>query len=74
MTVQDNLAILESFHQDIAQAIIAMRDMVQYGNDFTETVQTQKYAEIMRMIGDAQLKSDTLEDFRQYGTREPLEW
>ena len=73
MTVQDNLAILESLHQDIAQAIIAMRDMVKYGSDFTETVQTQKYAEIMRMIGDAQLKSDTMEDFRQYGTLEPLE-
>ena len=70
MTVQQNLAILESLHQDVAQAIIAMRDMVKYGNDFTETVQTQKYAEIMRMVGDAQLKSDTLEDFRQYGSLE----
>ena len=70
MTVSENLAILESLHQDIAQAIIAMRDMVKYGNDFTETVQTQQYAEIVRMVGDAQLKSDTLEDFRQYGTLE----
>lgn len=74
MTVQQNLAILESLHQDIAQAIIAMRDMVKHGNDFTETVRTQKYAEIMRMVGDAQLKSDTLEDFRQYGTLEPGQW
>jgi hypothetical protein len=74
MTVSENLAILESLHQDIAQAIIAMRDMVKYGNDFTETVQTQKYAEIMRMVGNAQLKSDTLEDFRQYGTWEPGQW
>lgn len=71
MTVFENLTTLESLHQDIAQAIIAMRDMAKYGNDFTETVQTQKYAEIMRMVGNAQLKSDTLEDFRQYGTLEP---
>ena len=70
MTVSENLAILESLHQDVAAAIIAMRDMVKHGNDFTETVQTQKYTEIMRMVGDAQLKSDTLEDFRQYGTLE----
>lgn len=40
MTVSENLAILESLHQDMAQAIIAMRDMVKYGNDFTEMVQT----------------------------------
>lgn len=68
MTVSENLAILENLHQDVSAAIIAMRDMVKYGNDFTETVQTQKYAEIMRMVGDAQRKSDTLEDFREFGT------
>lgn len=68
MTVQENLAILESLHQDVAAAIIAMRDMVKYGNDFTEPVKAARYAEIMRMVGDAQLKSDTLEDFRSHGT------
>lgn len=68
MTVQENLAILESLHQDISQAIIAMRDMVRFADDFTEPVKAARYAEIMRMVGDAQLKSDTLEDFREHGT------
>ena len=68
MTVQENLATLESLHQDVASAIIAMRDMVRFADDFTEPVKAQKYAEIMRMVGDAQLKSDTLEDFRSHGT------
>ena len=68
MTVQENLATLESLHQDVSQAIIAMRDMVRFADDFTEPVKAQKYAEIMRMVGDAQLKFDTLEDFRSHGT------
>ena len=68
MTVSENLAILESLHQDVAAAIIAMRDMVRFADDFTEPVKAQKYAEIMRMVGDAQRKSDTLEDFRSHGT------
>ena len=68
MTVQENLAALESLHQDVANAIIAMREMVRIGNDLKDSVATAKYAEIMHMVGDAQLKSDTLEDFRSYGT------
>ena len=68
MTVQENLATLESLHQDVSAAIIAMRDMVRFADDFTEPVKAQKYADIMRMVGDAQLKSDTLEDFRSHGT------
>ena len=68
MTVQENLATLESLHQDVSDAIVAMRDMVKYGEDFTDFVRTARYAEIMRMVGDAQLKSDTLEDFREFGT------
>jgi len=68
MTVQENLATLESLHQDVANAIIAMREMVRIGNDLKDSVATAKYAEIMHMIGDAQLKSDTLEDFRSHGT------
>ena len=68
MTVQENLATLESLHQDVSQAIIAMRDMVRFADDFMEPVKAQKYTEIMRMVGDAQLKSDTLEDFRSHGT------
>lgn len=71
MTVQENLAILESLHHDCAQAIIAMRDMVRFGADLKEDVADTKYAEIMRMVGDAQRKSDTLEDFRSFGTWEP---
>ena len=68
MTVSENLATLESLHQDVSAAIIAMRDMVKYGADFTDSVRTARYAEIMRMVGDAQRKSDTLEDFREFGT------
>jgi hypothetical protein len=68
MTVQENLAILESLHQDVAAAIIAMREMVRIGDDLKDSVATAKYTEIKHMIGDAQLKSDTLEDFRSYGT------
>ena len=68
MTVQENLATLESLHQDVSAAIIAMRDMVRIGDDLKNSVATAKYAEIMRMVGDAQLKSDTLEDFRSHGT------
>ena len=43
MTVSENLATLESLHQDVASAIIAMRDMVRYGADFTEEVRAQRY-------------------------------
>ena len=68
MTVQENLATLESLHQDVSNAIIAMRDMVIFGDDLKDSVAAERYAEIMRMVGDAQLKSDTLEDFREYGT------
>ena len=68
MTVQENLATLESLHQDVANAIIAMREMVRIGDDLKDSVATAKYAEIKRMVGDAQLKSDTLEDFREFGT------
>ena len=68
MTVQENLAILESLHQDVANAIIAMREMVRFGADLKDSVATERYAEIMRMVGDAQRKSDTLEDFRSHGT------
>jgi hypothetical protein len=68
MTVQENLAVLESLHQDVANAIIAMREMVRIGDDLKDSVATARYAEIMRMVGDAQRKSDTLEDFRNYGT------
>ena len=68
MTVQENLATLESLHQDVSSAIIAMRDMVRFADDFTESVKAARYAEIMKMVGDAQLKSDTLEDFRSHGT------
>ena len=68
MTVQENLAILESLHQDVSSAIIAMRDMVRIGDDLKANVASARYAEIMRMVGDAQLKSDTLEDFREHGT------
>ena len=68
MTISENLATLESLHQDVSAAIIAMRDMVRFADDFTEPVKAQKYAEIMHMVGDAQLKSDTLEDFRSHGT------
>lgn len=68
MTVSENLATLESLHQDVSNAIIAMRDMVKFADDFTGPVKAARYAEIMKMVGDAQLKSDTLEDFRQYGT------
>ena len=68
MTVQQNLAMLESLHQDMAQAIIAMRDMIKFDADFTEIVRTQKYDEIKQMVGDAQRKSDIIEDFRSYGT------
>ncbi len=68
MTVSENLATLESLHQDVASAIIAMRDMVRYGADFTEEVRAQRYGEIMRMVGDAQRKADTLDDYRIYGT------
>lgn len=68
MTVQENLAILESLHQDVSSAIVAMRDMVRFADGFTEPVKAARYAEIMRMVGDAQLKSDTLEDFREFGT------
>ena len=70
MTVQENLAILESLHQDVSAAIIAMRDMVRFGDDLKDSVAAERYAEIMRMVGDAQLKSDTLEDFREFGTWE----
>ena len=68
MTVQDNLTVLESLHQDVSAAIIAMRDMVRFGADLKDSVATERYAEIMRMVGDAQRKADTLEDFREYGT------
>ena len=68
MTVQENLATLESLHQDVSAAIIAMRDMVRIGADLKDSVATARYAEIMRMVGDAQRKSDTLEDFREFGT------
>jgi hypothetical protein len=68
MTVQENLATLESLHQDVANAIIAMREMVRIGDDLKDSVATAKYAEIKRMVGDAQRKSDTLEDFRSHGT------
>jgi len=68
MTINENLAMLESLHQDVAQAIIAMREMIKFDADFTEVVRTQKYNEIKRMVGDAQNKSDIVENFRNYGT------
>ena len=68
MTISENLATLESLHQDVSQAIIAMRDMVRIGDALKADVAAARYAEIMRMVGDAQLKSDTLEDFRSHGT------
>lgn len=68
MTVSQNLATLESLHQDVAAAILAMRDMVRIGDDLKDSVATEKYAEIKRMVGDAQRKFDTLEDFRSHGT------
>lgn len=68
MTINENLAMLESLHQDVAQAIIAMREMIKFDADFTEVVRTQKYNEIKRMVGDAQKKSDIVENFRNYGT------
>ena len=68
MTISENLATLESLHQDVSAAIIAMRDMVRFGADLKDSVATERYAEIMRMVGDAQRKSDTLEDFRSHGT------
>jgi len=68
MTINENLAMLESLHQDVAQAIIAMREMIKFDADFTEVVGTQKYNEIKRMVGDAQNKSDIVENFRNYGT------
>lgn len=62
------LNMLDSLHQDVSQAIIQLRELQRYENDFTAAKKAELQAEINRLIGDAQRKMDTVEDHRAEGT------
>ena len=62
------LNILEDLHQDISQAIIQLRELERYKDDFTVAKKTELQATINRLVGDAQLKMDEIPDHRSYGT------
>lgn len=65
------LNILDSLHQNISQAIIQLRELQRYGNDFTAAKKAELQATINRLVGDAQRKIDEIPDHRTDGTWEP---
>jgi len=65
------LAKLDSLHQDVSQAIIQLRELARYKNDFTASKKAELQATINRLVGDAQRKMDEVEDHRADGTWEP---
>ncbi len=67
------LNILDSLHQDVSQAIIQLRELQRYENDFTAAKKAELQATINRLVGDAQRKMDTVEDHRADGEWETLE-
>lgn len=64
------LNILDSLHQDISQAIIQLRELERYKDDFTAAKKAELQADISRLVGDAQRKMDEVEDHRADGTWE----
>ncbi len=61
---------LDSLHQDVSQAIIQLRELARYKNDFTPAKKAELQAEIDRLVGDAQRKMDEVPDHRAEGTWE----
>jgi hypothetical protein len=61
---------LDSLHQDVSQAIIQLRELERYKDDFTVAKKAELQATINRLLGDAQRKMDTVEDHRADGTWE----
>jgi uncharacterized protein YoxC len=64
------LAKLDSLHQDVSQAIIQLRELQRYENDFTAAKKAELQTKINRLVGDAQRKMDTIEDHRDHGAWE----
>ena len=67
MTVSENLAVLESLHQDVSAAIIRLRELLQYQSDFTEAKKASLEAEVKALLGTGQIQMDELPDYRQFG-------
>lgn len=61
------LAMLDSLHQDVSQAIIQLRELERYKDDFTAAKKAELQAEINRLVGDAQRKMDEVPDHRTEG-------
>ena len=59
---------LDSLHQDVSQAIIQLRELERYKDDFTASKKAELQAEINRLVGDAQRKMDEVPDHRAEGT------
>lgn len=64
------LSKLDSLHQDVSQAIIQLRELERYKDDFTASKKAEVQAEVNRLVGDAQLKMDEIPDHRAEGTWE----
>nr|WP_321499945.1 hypothetical protein [uncultured Dethiosulfovibrio sp.] len=62
------LSMLEDLHQNMSQVIILLRELQRYEGDFTPAKKAEFQAEKNRLLGDAQLKMDTIEDHRANGT------
>ncbi len=64
---------LDSLHQDISQAIIQLRELQRYKDDFTVAKKAELQSTIYRLVGDAQRKMDEVPDHRADGTWEEIE-
>ena len=64
------LNILDSLHQDVSQAIVQLRELQRYDNDFTAAKKAELQSTINRLVGDAQRKMDEVPDHRTDGTWE----
>ncbi len=64
------LSKLGSLHQDVSSAILALRELERYGNDFTAAKKAEMESAINALIGMAQKKMDTLPDLRSSSTWE----
>lgn len=61
------LSVLENLHQNVSQAIIQLRELERYKDDFTAAKKAELQATINRLIGDAQRKMDEVPDHRTEG-------
>ena len=63
----EHLQRVERIHQSTAQAILRMRELIQYQEDFTEAKRAGMESEVNALLGVAQIQMDGLPDYRQFG-------